>query len=325
MIRAVGSPRGAAPIAYLLLVAGMALLWVGGEALVRGASGLALRAGLAPLAVGLTVVAFGTSAPELVVSLGATFQGAGDVAVGNVVGSNIANVALILGLAALVRPIEVRTRVIRLDTPLVIVSSAALLACLADERIQRWEGALLFAGVVAYCWLNLHLARAERRSLRDDEALAVPERPGRPLADAAWVVAGIAGLVAGGKLFVDAAVDIAQTLGLSEAVIGLTVVAVGTSLPELATSVIASARDQGDIAVGNVLGSNVFNVLCIAGLTAAIQPLARGGVTWADRGIMLGLGVVLLPLMHSGFRLNRWEGAGLLASWIAYTAWRVIV
>ncbi len=311
-------------LTLLQVVGGLALLYFGGEALVRGAANMALRLGLTPLLVGLTVVAFGTSAPELVVSLRAAWSGADDVAVGNVVGSNICNVALILGLAALIRPIEVKTQVVKFDAPVVIVCSLVLALVLADGTVSRAEGASLFAGLLLYIGLNYWASRRERKAAAVEVDTEVPVARGwRKAIDPLLILAGLAMLVVGGHFLVEAAIELAKGFGVSEAVIGLTIVAVGTSLPELATSMIASARGQGDIAVGNVVGSNVFNILCIVGITSMVTPLARGGIGWADIGVMTFIAVLLLPLLCTGLRLVRWEGAVLLAGYIGYVGWRV--
>jgi cation:H+ antiporter len=303
-------------------VLGLALLYVGGEALVRGASALALRLGLSPLAVGLTVVAFATSAPELVVCVDAALSGANDIAVGNVVGSNISNVGLILGLAALVRPAAVEAKVVKLDAPLMIAACGVLALVLADGRVSRLEGALLLTGLVGYVAFTFWQAR--RESGRVQAAAGAVLGPGRRSGVAASVLlalAGLALLVAGGHVLVAAAVALATAFGVSQATIGLTVVAVGTSLPELATSLVASAKGEGDIAVGNVVGSNLFNVLGIAGTTALVHPLGRGALTGLDLGVMVGLAAALPVLLYTRLDLARAEGATLLAVYVGYVVW----
>jgi cation:H+ antiporter len=296
----------------------LALLYLGGEALVRGASTLALRAGISRLAVGLTVVALGTSAPELVVSVDAALTGANDIAVGNVVGSNIANIALILGLSAVLRPIAVHAKVVRLDLPIMILVSLVLVGLMADGGASRVEGAVLGFGLVAYVVFTIVESRKTSGS--------VPEVLGREdssqsgaFVSAALVVSGLGLLAAGGHLLVLAAVELAGSLGVSQAAIGLTVVAVGTSLPELATGIVASMRNHGDIAVGNIVGSNIFNVLGILGVTAMIHPLRSGDVTRLDLGFMTVLACVLWILLFARSRLGRLEGVFLLASFAAYT------
>ncbi|MDZ7779451.1 MAG: calcium/sodium antiporter [Gemmatimonadota bacterium] len=308
---------------WLLGGVGLVLLLGGGEALVRGATALALRLGLSPLAVGLTVVAFGTSTPELVVSLDAALGGVPDIAVGNVVGSNIANVTLILGLAMLVGPAAVVARTVRVDAPLVVGASLVLVVVLADASVTRFEGAGLVVALVLFTGLTLLQGRRESRAVKEEFADALDGPAYTAVVSVALVVAGLAGLVIGGRLFLDAAVLAARLAGLSEAVVGLTVVAVGTSLPELVTSLVAAARGQGDIAIGNVLGSNIFNVLGILGVTAAISPLAPQGISWPTLWVMVGSAVLVAVAAGTGTRISRIEGAGLLLGYGAYVTWLV--
>jgi len=299
--------------------AGLAMLYYGGEALVRGSVTLALELGISRVAVGLTVVAFGTSAPELVVSMDAAFTDAVDIALGNVVGSNIANIALILGLSALAYAITIPRKIARLDLPLVAVASGWLFVALYDGTISRFEGALLLLGLVAYVLFTFWEARTYREMVDD-----VPPTTGRPRAtwtNGALVVAGLLLLVGGGHLLVQAAVILATVMGVSQAAIGLTIVAVGTSLPELAACLVAAARGHGEIAVGNIVGSTMFNILGIAGATATVHPLTAAGLTSLDLGLMAALGLGLLAFAHTGRALARFEGAILLGIWIAYTIW----
>ena len=307
----------------LLIVVGLVILTAGAEGLVRGGAALALRLGITPLAVGLTVVAFGTSSPELVVSVSTALEGRGDLAVGNVVGSNIFNVALILGVAALVRPAAVQSQTVRIDVPIVIASSALLVAFLADGRLGPLDGAVLLAGAGAYTAFTLWQARREAPAVQAQASDAMPAS-GPAWRDALFVAGGLALLVGGARMFVDGAVSIAQAVGLSEAVIGLTILAAGTSLPELATSVVAAVRGQSDIAIGNVVGSNIFNVLGILGVSSLVRPLDPGGVGAVDFAVMVVLAVALLPLLRTGFRLDRFEGALLLSSYVGYTAYLLV-
>ncbi len=308
---------------FLFLAGGLVLLYFGAEALVRGGAALALRLGIAPLIVGLTVVAFGTSAPEMVVSVGAATTGAGGIALGNVIGSNICNIALILGLAALIRPMKVQVQLIRLDIPIMIGASVALVVLLADGVLGRLDGLLLVGAMAAYLWFLIATARRDRNALAgavEDTAHAASIPTGRGIM---MVVGGLALLVLGGKLFVDGAVDLAESLGVSERIIGLTVIALGTSLPELATSVVASVKNEGDMSIGNVIGSNIFNILAILGISATVQPLVSDAFSLLDFGMMLGLAICLFPLVRTGFTLNRWEGALLLASYVAYVTFLI--
>ncbi|MBT8402007.1 MAG: calcium/sodium antiporter [Rhodothermia bacterium] len=299
----------------------LALLYFGGEWLIGGASSLAARMGISSLAIGLTVVAFGTSMPELVVSVDAALSGVGDISAGNVIGSNIANATLILGLAALIKPLTVQARIIRLDAPIMIGASVLLVLMLSDRLVSRFESGLLVAGLICYCVFTFVQARRESDEVREE--FSAEARPsGRSTArSTGLVLVGLGLLVAGGHLLVKSSVSIATALGVSEAVVGLTVVAVGTSLPELATSVIAAARGHGDIAVGNVVGSNIFNVLGILGTTATIRPLRAAGITDVDLGVMVVLAIVLMIFLWTRLRLERLEGAFLLVGFILYVGW----
>ena len=304
------------------LLAGLVLLYFGAEGLVRGAASLALRAGITPLVVGLTVVAFGTSAPEMVVSTKAAWLGQGGIAVGNVVGSNIFNIAVILGLSALLRPMVVRMQLLLFDMPLVILASLVALLFLRDDQLARPEAALLFAGIIAYTAINIILARREKsREIASEFAEGTPHASGRLAVDLLYVLGGLALLVLGARLFVAAAVELARMWGVSEAVIGLTIVAAGTSLPELATSILAAARKQDDIAIGNIVGSNVFNLLAILGAAGLVRPLEASGIGAMDLGMMVLTALVLLPMMRTRMMLGRWEGALLLALYGGYLWW----
>jgi cation:H+ antiporter len=310
--------------AAVSLIGGFALLLLGAELLVRGASGIALRLGVPPLLVGLTIVSMGTSAPELVVSLKAALDGLAAIALGNVIGSNICNIALILGFSALIRPLKVHVQLVRNDMPIALGSALVLTVMLADGHLGRPDGVILVALFAAYLSLAVRLAR---REVAQTTALAlnkvpIPPSARRPL----WllslgVATGIAGLTIGARMFVSGAVSLAGLLGVSEAVIGLTVVAVGTSLPEFATSLIAAVRGNGDIAVGNVVGSNIFNILGIAGITSALSPLASQGIGALDLVVLTVLSLLMLPVMRSGFVISRWEGGLLLLGYGAYVVW----
>lgn len=302
----------------LLLLLSLGLLWLGAEGLVRGASGLALRAGLTPLVVGLTVVAFGTSAPEMVVSVKAAMAGQGAIAVGNIVGSNIFNVGIILGLAAVISPMRVQMQLIRIDVPIMIAVAFALVLVLLDGRFSRGEAVLCCAGLVAYTILNLRLARRESQAVKQEFQESVPAAKGSGWKDGGFILGGLVVLVIGSRLLVDSSISIAQALGVSEAIIGLTIVAAGTSMPELATSVIAALRKESDIAIGNVVGSNTFNVLGVGGVSAFVIPLESSGITSFDLGMMCVMSVLLLPLLWTGFAVRRWEGGVLLALYGAY-------
>jgi len=308
---------------WILGVAGLLLLFAGGEALVRGAASLALRLGLSPVAIGMTVVAFGTSTPELVVSLDAAFGGVPDIAVGNVVGSNIANVTLILGVAMLFGPARVVARTVLFDAPFVVVVSLLVILVLGDQQVSRAEGLLLVSGLALFTGATLYQGRRESGLVVQEFEQAIETGAPSVPVSVLLVVGGLSGLVVGGGLFLESAVALARIVGLSEAVIGLTIVAVGTSLPELITSVLAASRGQGDIAVGNVLGSNVFNVLGILGTTAVVLPLEPGGISPGTLWVMVGSAVAVALLAATGTRIRRWEGGVLLTFYVLYTLWLV--
>lgn len=316
------------------LVLGVVALTIGAEWLVRGASKVAVGIGISPLVVGLTVVAFGTSAPELVVSIGAVLKGQGDVAVGNVVGSNICNVLLILGLTAVVAALPVSKQLLRFDLPLLIFVSGLVWVFCLDQNLSRRDGVLLFAGILAYtAWSVIASRWKTKRDAKEAAAAAVAngEDPNeglpKPLTLTALVLnvlllaIGLALLTSGANWFIDSAITIARTLGVSELVIGLTLVAVGTSLPEIATSVVAAFRGERDIAVGNVIGSNLFNLLSVLGLTAAVS---TGGlnisadVLGRDLPVMFFVTLLCVPVFWSGRTVTRLEGGLFLLAYTGY-------
>ena len=313
-------------------VIGIGALVLGAEALVRGSARLAARTGLTPVVIGLTVVAFGTSAPELAVSIGAAWRGETDLAVGNVVGSNIANVLLVLGIAAVVGGgLVVAQRIVRIDVPIMLGLSVLVLVLGLDNRLGRWEG-LLFVGllIVYVSWTIVSSRRSTKPMVATeyDEALSAERlRESSAFTDVGFVLVGLVLLVAGAQSLVEAATDIARALDVSELVIGLTVVAIGTSLPEVATSVLAAARGQRDLAVGNAVGSNLFNILAVLGITAAISPepleVPQGALT-LDIPIMIAVAIACLPMFATGYALVRWEGAMFLGFYAAYLSWLVI-
>jgi cation:H+ antiporter len=314
-------------ITVLQLLGGLVALVAGGEVLVRAASGLARAAGLSPLVIGLTVVSSATSTPELAVTLDAALTGEPAIAVGNVVGSNIVNVLLILGVSALVLPLMAKTQLVRVDVPIMIGLSGLTLLLALDGGIGRLDGALLFLLLVGHVAMSVLVSR---RSSRRPAATGPDEVTGprpRPLADLLLMAGGIALLVVGARWLVAAATGIASAAGLSELVIGLTVVAVGTSLPELATSVIAAVRGQRDIAVGNVVGSNIFNLGAVLGLAAVISPggvPVEPGAVRFDLPVMTAVAVALLPVVFTGAAVARWEGAVFVGYYAAYVAYLVL-
>lgn len=305
-------------IHFAFIAFALALLFIGAEGLVRGSSSLALRAGLSRLMVGLTIVAFGTSSPELVVSVKATLSQQGDIAVGNVVGSNIFNIAVILGITALLCPIPVHRQIIRIDAPIALALTGLLIVLLLNDSLGRLEGLLLFTGIVAYTVMNVLVARREAGAGGNGNDTSAPDVSRHWSIDTLFILGGLGILILGSRLLVDHSVLLARGFGISEAVIGLTIVAAGTSMPELATSVVAAARKQPDIAIGNVVGSNVFNILGILGVASIVSPLYAPGISWMDYAVMMTFTVLLLPLLYTGRILHRLEGLALLALYGGY-------
>ena len=321
-----------------LAVLGVALLYYGAEFLVKGGVSLALKAHISRLVIGLTLAALATSAPELVVSIDSALRGSADISLGNVVGSNICNVALILGLCAILHPMPFHANLKRFDLPVMLFAMLALTGFyFLSHGINRWEGAFFFLCILTYTTLNVILskkqeakkeaegvAEAEADSGVDPEVEESMKKPlGVPLALLA-VAGGVAMLVFGAKSFLIAAVAFANAAGISEAVTGLTIVAVGTSLPELATSFVAALKGENDIAIGNIVGSNIFNVFCILGIVPVISPLMGQSIRGLDFAVMLGTSGALFLFGMFGKRLNRVQGALLLAAYIAYTVYLVM-
>jgi cation:H+ antiporter len=314
------------------LILGLVSLVGGAEFLVKGAAAVATRLGIEPVIIGLTVVAFGTSAPELAVSVSSGLSGNSDVAFGNVVGSNIVNILLILGASAIVGGLAVTQRIIRLDVPLLIVVSVVALLMSLDNNVGRIDGFILFAGIVAYTGWLIRASRREGAEVVEEyeEAIEIVEGAAveKPIVvQLGYVLAGLVTLVIGSQLLVNSATDIATEFGVSELVIGLTVVAIGTSLPEFATSMLAAFRGQRDIAVGNVVGSNLFNLMSVLGLTSIVSP---DGVAVSDASlrldfpVMLAATIVLIPIFWSGFEIKRWEGFILVAFYLLYVAYLIV-
>lgn len=310
----------------LLFILGLFLLVAGAEALVRGASRLAVAAGITPLVIGLTVVAFGTSAPEMAVSVQAAYggQAGADIAIGNVVGSNICNVLLILGLSAVIAPLVVSQRLIRIDVPIMIGISILLLVFALDGVISRGNGLLLFAGIIAYTFFAIVQGRRENAEVQAEyaqEYAASPGGPGGITINLALITAGLVMLVLGSHWLVEGALVMARVLGISELVIGLTIVAIGTSLPEIATSIVASIKGERDIAVGNIIGSNIFNILAVLGLAAIVAPdgiNVSAAALRFDIPVMIAVAVACLPIFFTGHMIARWEGWLFLAYYGAY-------
>jgi cation:H+ antiporter len=317
------------PTVFPLLIGGLLLLVAGAELFVRGAARIAALAGVEPLVIGLTVVAFGTSAPEVAVSLQAALAGRPDIALGNAVGSNITNILLILGLSAIIAPLAVSKRLIRLDVPVMI--GVALLPLLfgLNGRLSRGEGFLLVLLSGGY---TLFLILQGRRDTGPHDEFAQEYGPTAFVVrhwagNLALVLGGLFLLVAGARWLVEGAVEIARTFGLSELVTGLTIVAVGTSLPELATSVIASLKGERDIAVGNIVGSNIFNILVVLGLAASVSPegiAVSPAALHFDLPVMLAASLACLPIFFTGSAIARWEGFLFLGYYVAYTAYLLL-
>ena len=276
------------------------------------------------LTIGLTVVAFGTSAPELIVSLDAAMQGVGDISLGNVVGSNIANVSLILGLSALVHPLAVQAKVVRWDAPIMVITSLCLVAVMADGGASRFDGTVLLLGLIAFVGFTYWEGKRETQEIQEEFTTVAPAERTGTAANLLAFLGGLTLLIVGGQLLVTGAVSTAVSLGVSHATIGLSIVAIGTSLPEAVTSVVASFRGHGDIAIGNVVGSNIFNVLGILGLTSVVSPLSLGAITAIDLAVMVATAFALALLLLWRGRLGRLEGGLLLMAFVAYTGWLVV-
>ena len=303
-------------------IVGLLLLYYGAEFLVKGGSSIALKMKIPPLVIGLTLVAYATSAPELVVSMDAAIKGLGDISLGNVAGSNICNIALILGLCAIITPLQVNKQLLKLDI-WIMIASAVLLGVFywTLHGVNRIAGAFLLLSSIAYTVWSIYAAR---RNAQSDSNSEIPAKTYSLTFAILLTLAGLAALVGGAKLFVYAAVALARYCNISDAVIGLTVVAVGTSLPELATSVVAAIRKEQDIAIGNVIGSNIFNVLAILGIAPLIKPIKAIGISVVDIALMIVLSMLLAVFMRSGFKISRREGVIMLAVYIAYTAYLIV-
>jgi cation:H+ antiporter len=316
---------------YLLFAIGLGLLIVGAEALVRGASRLAAAVGITPLVIGLTVVALGTSSPELTVSVLAAYKGAAsaNVAVGNVIGSNILNVLLILGLSAVVAPLVVAQKLVRIDVPIMIALSFAILFVGRDGTITRLEAMVLVAALIGYVIFAIRQGREEEPAIYTEyeEAFADRTPPHGKLRDVALIVAGLVMLVLGSRWLVNGAVEIASRFGVSDLVISLTIIAAGTSLPEIATSVLASMKGERDIAVGNVVGSNIFNLLAVLGITGVVAPagvnVPSAALTF-DLPVMIATAIICLPIFFTGYLISRYEALLFLGYYGAYVAYVIL-
>lgn len=306
-------------VAAIQLIAGIALLYFGADRLVKGSSSLAFRMGLSPLIIGMTIVAFGTSAPELVATIEAALSGRSGIAVGNVVGSNICNIALVLGVAALIHPVRTGVILIQRDIPILIVISIIAGVMLYDDTLYRTEGMVLIALLILHIFYSITVAKQGTTPFIETEFEdVIARKDAKPLVSALFVALGIGLLVPGASLFIDGASTLGREFGLGEAVIGLSIVAFGTSLPELATTVLAAVRKESDIAIGNVVGSSIFNILGILGITTLISPIEGSGVAIYDVGLMIVLSVLLIPLARTGFKIDRFEGGILVIVYVVY-------
>jgi cation:H+ antiporter len=317
-------------VTIFLLIVGLGLLIVGAEFLVRGASKLAAAVGLSPLIIGLTVVAYGTSSPEMAVSVLAAREGQADLALGNVVGSNIFNVLFILGVSALITPLVISRQLIRIDVPIMIGVSLLTLFLALDGKISTLDGIIFVAGIVAYSAFQIYYGRKEEKAKNEVTQFKKEKvTPGQWLLNIVYIVGGLTLLVVGARWLVNGAIFIAQSFGVSELVIGLTIVAAGTSLPEVATSIVASIRGQRDIAVGNVVGSNIFNILAVLGFSTLFS---RGGVginvaesaLRFDIPVMIAVALACLPIFFTGRVIARWEGFVFLGYYVVYTVYLIL-
>lgn len=303
----------------ILIIGGLVLLFFGADWLVKGAVTMALHLGLSPLIVGLTVVALGTSLPEALVSVQAALDNQGGIALGNVIGSNILNIALILGLSALLQPQKIDSHIVKADVPLLVGSSFLLIVLLEDFHISRMEGALLLLGIVFYVCGNIMTVKKSSPEEDKIEGMEIPKDTSKNLLrDIGFLILGLIALAFGSSFLVSGAVDLARIWGLSEALIGLTIVSIGTGTPELATALMAAYRKTADIAIGNAVGSNLFNIMFVVGLAGIVAPMDATGINATDLYVMFGLTVLLLPTVWTGMVIDRKEGFLFLAIYVAY-------
>ena len=303
----------------ILIFGGLVLLYFGADWLVKGAVTISLKFGLSPLIVGLTVVALGTSLPEALVSIQATLDNQGGIALGNVIGSNILNIALILGLSSLLQPLKVDSHLVKADVPILFGASFLLIVLLEDFHISRMEGALLLLGIVFYVTGNIMTVKRTSPAEDQIEGMEVPEDPSKNLLrDIGFLILGLIALALGSNFLVEGAVDLARIWGLSEALIGLTIVSIGTGTPELATALMAAYRKTADIAIGNAVGSNIFNIFFVVGLAGLIAPINGTQINPSDLYVMFGLTILLLPTVWTGLVLDRKEGFLFVAIYVAY-------
>jgi len=302
---------------YILI--SLVLLYFGASWLVKGSSALALKAGISPLVTGLTVVAFGTSSPELFVSVNAALADQGNIAIGNVIGSNMFNICIILGISAIVTPLKIRLQLLKFDIPILVITTIGFMILFANRQISRAEGGILLSGIVFYTLLNIILARREKsKEINDEYNDSVTDGKMKWYWSAGMIILGIGVLVAGSELLVKGAVAIARSLGVGETIIGITIIAAGTSVPELASSIVATLKKEYDIAIGNVIGSNIFNLLGIIGISSIISPLTAISISNIDLYIMLAVTLLLVPFFRSSYTLKRDEGIFMVVVYLMY-------
>lgn len=307
--------------ALLWLIAGVGLLTYGADRLVSGSSAIALRTGIAPLLIGLTIVAFATSSPELLVSIVAAFQGKSGIAIGNVVGSNIANIALVLGAAALIYPVKAEKNLLQREMPYMVGAVALLYVLMYNDMITRMEGFALILMLLAFLVYQVRRAQVQMDRFNEQVEEVMAHKTVPVWLAVFYTVLGAACLYFGSEAFLAGAVDIGTMLGISDAVIGLTVISIGTSLPELATTMMAALRKETGMALGNIIGSNIFNVFAVLGITAVVIPLEGGGINYIDLSVMMVLTLVIWGLFHYNRLLGRVGGFLLLLSYVAYMVW----
>jgi len=306
-------------ISVLYILISLLLLYFGANWLVKGSSSLALKAGVSPLVAGLTVVAFGTSSPELVVSVNAAISGHGNIAIGNVIGSNLFNICIILGISALVAPLKIKMQLLKIDIPVLIVTTIGFMLLFSDRHISRFEGIVLVSGIVLYTIVNILLARREKNiEVLAEFQESVTDPKLKWYWSAGLILIGLGLLIAGSELLVKGAVVIARSLGVGETIISLTIIAAGTSMPELASSIVATIKKEYDIAIGNIIGSNIFNILGIIGISSLVKPLSAIAISNIDLYAMLGVTLLLLPFFKTHYTLKRDEGFFMIALYGMY-------
>jgi cation:H+ antiporter len=316
---------------FLLFIGGLVLLILGAEAVVKGASRIASVAGISPLVVGLTVVAFGTSSPELAVSIKSAYAGQAQIAIGNIIGSNIFNVLFILGISALITPLAVARKLIRVDVPLMIVASVLVLIFALDGVINRLEGTVFVVILIVYTTFLIYESRGEATGIIEEYTrefgVESANKHKSLITNSVLILTGLGMLILGSDWLVTSAVSIARILGISELIIGLTIIAVGTSLPEVVTSIIASVRGERDIAVGNIIGSNLFNILCVLGISSLVSPAGieiDDSIIRFDLPVMIAVAFACLPVFFTQGEISRWEGGLLFSYYIIYTVYLIL-